>query len=82
MKRSREPSEVHGTEPSRSGLISINPESQRDEIVDLKNELRNMKAELMGIKEYLMGIGEFLKEEVNFNLAELIYQFQHLSISS
>jgi hypothetical protein len=29
-----------------------------------------------------MGIGEFLKEEVNFNLAELIYQFQHLSISS
>jgi hypothetical protein len=73
-------------QPSTRHLISLSSDSQKDEISVLKNELRSMmteisgmKAELTDIKECLMGIGEFLKEEVNFNLGELIYQFQQLS---
>jgi hypothetical protein len=70
-------------QPSTRHFISLSSDSQKDEITVLKNELGSMisgmKAELTDIKECLMGIGEFLKEEVNFNLGELIYQFQQLS---
>lgn len=40
----------------------------------MKAEVREIKDEIRDLKTCLTEIGEYLKEEVNFNLAELIYK--------
>lgn len=90
MKRLHELSDER---PSKRSLTSLEPEGLKEGIKVLKNELRSMKAEIgdmkaeigdikdeiRDLKMCVTEIGEYLKEEVNFNLAELIYQLQQLS---
>jgi hypothetical protein len=39
----------------------------------LKSEISNLKSEITDMKECVEGIGERLKEEVEFNLEEVLY---------
>jgi hypothetical protein len=45
----------------------------------LKDEICEMKCEISDMKECIMGIGELLKEEVNFNLSEIVYILHQLA---
>lgn len=45
----------------------------------LKDEIHDMKREISSLKECITAIGELLKEEVNFNLSEIVYLLRKLS---
>ena len=84
VNRLHEPSEFGNELPlSKWSRISRHPDGLKEGFTVLKEELRSMKAEIGDIKNEIKDlkmcmaeIGEYLKEEVNFNLVELIYQLQ------
>ena len=45
----------------------------------LRQKINEIKNETKDIKECMMGIAEYLKEEVGFNVSEVVYQLQELT---
>lgn len=80
LKRLHEPSEFDNEPPSKRSRISLDPDGLKEAITVLKEELSSeigdIKDEIKDLKMCLRDLGEYLKEEVNFNLTELIYQLQ------
>ena len=51
----------------------------KGEIGCMKRKLSDIEDELSCIKGSITVIGEYLREEVNFNLSEVIYRLEQLS---
>jgi hypothetical protein len=50
-----------------------------DDMDWLRREINEIKNEIKHVKECMMEVGEYLKEEVGFNVSEVVSQLQQLT---
>jgi len=50
-----------------------------DDMEWLRREINGIKDEIKDIKECMMGLVEYLKEEIGFNVSEVVYRLQELT---
>jgi hypothetical protein len=65
----------------KSGVVRMKDEicEMKGEIGCLKSKLTDVEDEVSYIKGCITQIGDYLMEEVNFNLAEILYRLELLA---